>query len=91
MLFMSCFPPALSGAAHFIIQFSVQIDINCDTINNIRNMTNQYGAYIGLSFEDLPGTEAINAFCNQESHTIEAIISLGKVVYKRQLNYLWYL
>ena len=76
-------PPALSGAAHFIIQFSVEIDVNCATVNNIKNMTNTYGAYIGLSWEDLPGTETIDAFCNQERYSIEVIISLGKAVYKR--------
>lgn len=64
-------PLALSGYAHFIIQFEASIVINCDFIITIREWAGEW-------WEHLPGAPAIDAFCALDEPTLRVTISLGK-------------
>ena len=69
-----CFLPlALSGLAHFIIQFDASIVINCDIITTIKELA-------GDMWEHLPGTPTIDAFCDRTEPTLKVTFSLGKVI-----------
>merc|ERR1712194_715621 len=60
----------LSGPAHFILQFEASIEIKCDFINSLRE-------WAGDVWEHLPGTQAINAFCNMAVPTLGVTFSIG--------------
>ena len=76
--FISLFQ-ALSGLAHFIVQFELGIEIQCGIIDAIKKLVEGFEELFKIDiWNKLPGSAEIDSFCNSKDKKLSVGMSLGK-------------